>query len=356
MAWPYTTAWDFDNGSVTEIGTETDGSGILTPESYRALSRRGYAPYIGGYAVRVTYPPAGATSTGIIADADVSILSTETAYFGFALYVDSDFDPGATVYLLQGLNSTTTEFGFALDAQATFKFVSFMRNAGGEQFDTGSTVEVPRDEWVWIDVEVHVDTAATNGYITAYMTRQGASAVQITSKTGVQTAAAVDNATFGAVRVGGAGATGTFLLDSYRYHDPADAAAARIKPVFGNWRKDFLIDVPRHAFVGPGKLEEIRLTTGSDTTVNSIRVYDTDSADTSPGNLVLEMKSGIANEVVRYDGPEIYFQRGCYVDILDSGTTIAGASAATSSYVTVSVDPRIYGSRGNVIRYGRERG
>ena len=110
-----------------------------------------------------------------------------------------------------------------------------------------------------------------------------------------------------------------------------------------------------HAFVGPGVLENITLQ-GGDVADNVIKVFDTDVANTNDDtNIVAYLKNTAANEVVDPSGMPVEIRRGCYVQLEDPAGTVTIDSDTDSPRAVVTVNPRYYGSRSNLVRYGQKR-
>jgi hypothetical protein len=137
---------------------------------------------------------------------------------------------------------------------------------------------------------------------------------------------------------GDAGTTGTILFDNFIY-DTADPILASDIPWHSQTNRLVTKDI--HAFVGPGTIENVSMQNG-DTTADAVcTIYDTNTAETDPSLIRVELKATGINETVDLATAPVRFQRGAYVVI--SGTE--------QPRVNVACSPR-YASRVNVISHG----
>lgn len=354
MGWPYNTQWYFENGSGDpEIGGETDGGSQLDIAHYTELSRRGFAPFTGAYAMRVILN--GAAQTAFLEDTSILMADDETAYVGFALFLSPDF----------ALSGTTPITIFGLDDGGTVQTEVRLVNSGGVlRFEishepaadvTATGYDVPIGEWMWVEFQV---LQGNTGVSTLFVTREGetTSATVAATSSANSTQPAIDGAKLGLSINAGTSHTGTMLFDAFHMHDPGDLVAARITAPSQPWRETVNVHVARHVFVGPGSLDNLTLNSGDSSTFESeIRVYDTDRAQTDPDRLVAMLHNTASRETVDVAGVPINLQNGCYVEVLFSDSLVTGAVADTTPRCIATVSPRYYGSRSMISKYGLTR-
>jgi hypothetical protein len=132
--------------------------------------------------------------------------------------------------------------------------------------------------------------------------------------------------------------TGTILFDSFIY----EAAGAVPAPPF-RWhsRETRIITGAIHAFVGPGMVENVSLQDIQGGSGNAtIAIYDTDTGQTEPNLLRVELKASIASETIDTAQTPVRFQRGAYC-----------VMTGTTPCANVQCTPRYMG-RANLITYG----
>ncbi len=368
MPWPYATIWDFETGTATEIGAITEnGTPVqLDVAHYTELARKKQTPFSGAYCMRIRLN--GAAETSYVTDAALDIADAETGRHAFAMFLSSDFALSGTntITIFQVHDGGTTQAEIRLlISSSTLRFAVFNDTAGTDQV-IATTYDVPLGEWLWVELLATNDN--TNGLATLYVTRKGEPRVTVATTAGGNNAtAAPDNARLGVVINGSTGNSGEILFDWFRLHDDADGNVGLTpRPEVDRWHLHRTVEVSQHVFVGPGKMTNLTLVTGGDTgDTMEARVYDTDRAETTPDRLValLHSESTAGLEVKDLPNVPIDFQDGCYIQLLDnnavlatSGSVVAPSELATTlARAIVSVEPRHWGSRSQIVQYGLKR-
>jgi hypothetical protein len=349
MAIPtWTFAENFEGGTLGGFDSEADGA---TPTQldfphYTELARTpGVAmPYSGAYCMRLVL--AGQTDDAYLVEGDVNIVTTETHWFKFNLWVDPNFKTKSTatdnfaLLELQGAGNAET-FAFGLNYNATTDKLAF--GVGGATDNavptTLSAGDVPLGKWMTVELKAHLVTGGATGDITAYVTVDGEEPTDTAAVTeGSVQGIAITHAWLG-VQDHLATTQGTILIDNFVMDDtriyPDKDRFSCVRTITGN----------EHAFVGPGTITNVTLaSTAAD---NIITIYDTDTAQAYQGSKKLVISNGTAAETVDAGGVPFEVTRGCYVE------TTAGSD---NPEVTLTIG-RATGwySEGNMRRYAHQR-
>ena len=301
-SFPYVFESNFEVGSASEW-TATVGTQVAV-ESYKELSRQRKwgVPFRGAYALQATF---GVDTDSYVRSTTIAIGSGSSAHSRVMLYIGKDVEA-----------TTTTEVVFYEHLPAIAS-VGLRIESGGDIFFgirsgsaalTVSTIALERGKYY--TVELHADTTNTNT-CTARIVETGD---ELTTANGEATAATTEGR-LGVIGVGAgslAAITGTITLDGL-VHD-----SARVYGHLERFPQRQLISKTAHAFISAGRIDDIQLIAGAGTDC-VLEIYDTDSADTNPENLVAKMTNIASEEAVSFDGRvPLYVFKGAYVVL--SGT------------------------------------
>ena len=306
MAFPYIFESNFEPGSNAEWDSETDTDNALDFPSYKTLARQGLEPFSGAHCMRLR---AGlGTNDATVTEGDIDIADTVTRYFRFNILFADDFrctatDASVSLLELQGAaNAITASFGFKITVSTDVINLGIGSANAAAVPATFSTQAVERGVWYTVELAVDIQTGGT-GTLDMYVTRWGS-----TAATGAEAALATKTniaVTHGVLGLQDHLATtiGTILIDNFVMDD------ARIYPQSARYPETPLLTKTAHAFVGPGKIDELTLLAGG-AADNVCKVYDTDIASTT-ASLVAELSNSIAAETVSRITP-IEVQHGAY--------------------------------------------
>lgn len=333
MAWPYIGEEGFESGTLGFFNSETDTAAKLSFPSYRTLAadpRLKAAPYRGAYCMMVDLAKTPGTDAYVQEDDHFDISADGTLSCGFWLYVSDDITMANNdefhLLVLQS-SGPTTEFSCAL------KFTT----AAGLQIGVGeggfsSGTSISKGKWHHVALDFTVDDGGSNdGTVTLYL--DGASVATV----GSLDQGAIIQARFGATGLDSGTTKGVLLFDDLIVDD------TRVYPRKDRWSTSQHITKTGHVFVGPGWFEAQLIDGGSaDCT---LKVYDTDRADTNNHAGVEYMEADQANQTIASSAP-IQVSKGCYV-------VLAGTSPEAIIRVRRAV---AWGSDGAVRQYGRRIG
>ena len=307
MAFPYIFESSFDTGDATEwSGGETDTGSLLDFPHYTDLAAipGASAPYRGAYCMRIQ---PGDTNDHTVDEAGIDIADTATRYVRFALYVSSDFAATAddifNIFEWQQAGGTV-EAVISLQVTAATDLVDIAIADGTE----ASSGFAPLTKGVWHIIEAlfTVDvTPGTGGVLTLYV--DGA---QYQNVTGHNQAAAIGLGVLGTQNTLSTTDTGFLLFDEFAFDDTRLGITHR----FHTHR---LITTSAFLFVGPGRIDNIKLLDGGSGDV-LVELYDTDvySASLTP---VWLGRTVVNNTHVDAADVPVEFSRGCLAIV--AGTT-----------------------------------
>jgi hypothetical protein len=235
----------------------------------------------------------------------------------------------------------TNQMGFGIRVRSSDNGLRWFTDSdvtGGSRQVNGE-VEVFRGRWYWVEMLLNPD-AAGQGSLEMRVTEEA------TARTGAiinvdiglsNTTGGIDNVFMG-VMDGNASTNGTILLDNFVY-DIDDTVLASDIPWHSQTNRVVTKDI--HAFVGPGTIENASMQSGGTTEDAVCTIYDTNTAETDPSLIRVELKNTGLLETVDLATAPVRFQRGAYVVI--SGTE--------QPRVNIACSPR-YASRANVLSHG----
>ena len=331
MAFQFISNVDFEDGTLGSFDTETDTQPKLDFPHYSVLAQTpGLAmPYSGAYGMRIDLS-VGTTDAYLEETGDWDIANNASQYFRFMFWVSEDLTmANGDIFHVMTLNSAAAIEG-AIDIKYT--------TAAGFQIGFGKVAATSLTDLTlgqWHSVELLWDAPAAGGSETIDMWFDGAALTQVASLTHLAT-------TFGRIGVQGvdAGTTKGILL-----FDEVISDSTRIYPPATRFKTTRLLTKDGHAFVGPGRIENISLLSGNGTDC-VVTVFDTDEADvTDAGNIVIELKNTTANELIDPAGTPVCVKRGAFIQM--TGTD--PRALVKSSHL------KAYGSDGAIRSYGLRR-
>jgi hypothetical protein len=320
---------NFETGTIGGFDSETDTASQLDIVHYKTLGRYPWpncTPYSGAYCMRLVLT--GSTADATLSESSVDIADGVTNYFIFDVYFAPNFAATADdifqLVELQGAAAAiTASFGVQITAATQAIQLGIGSAASAGVPNTFMSAPIERDTWYTVELKMKPSTTGT-GTLDMFVTRAGDPTQQtaqaaLTGKTNI----VVTDAVVG-VQNQLATTTGVILLDKFAFSD------VRIYPRERYTQNPTFIQ-SAHAFVGPGYIDGAAILDG---TTPTMKLWDTDSADTS-GEPKVWLATGATNQ--SSIGGHIFFSKGCYVEL--GGTTPLGQVI----FVTASKDPGVFG-------------
>jgi hypothetical protein len=305
MAFPFDFEENFEDGTIGGFASETDTSSILDIAHYSDIARYPGtgAPYRGAYAMRVVLN-GGTTSAYLVESSATAMAAGETLYFRLKVFLSQDFTmANGDNFFIFGLYNA----GASIEAVCGIRYTT----AAGFQFGLGETsltsyCDMQKGEWNDVEIAATIDSGVgDDGTLDLYL--NGTLSISLTGLNQAE----ITTTRLG-VQVPDAGTSGTILFDELVVDD------ARIYPDKTRFTQTKMVSADQHVFVGPGEIENVSLLSGNGTDC-VVSIYDTDTADTNPSELKLELKNTAANELVDPAGTPVCVKRGAYITL--SGTT-----------------------------------
>lgn len=330
---------------LSENGFETGTLGHFDAISPNPFTRAGYdhyselarrpglpAPYSGAYCFRVNLAT-NTTSHYLQETGSWDTSAAGTIFFRFMFWfggnpVMANTDEFSIFQLWSGAN--TVEAGIFVN----YTTASGYRLGVGE---TAATVFLPLilNQWNAIELKAVVDNAgADDGTLDAWL--NGVAFTQVASLD----QGAITSGVLGVIGQDAGTTAGVVLFDDIVADD------LQIYPPSIRFSTSKLMTLSGHAFVGPGKIDSVRLLSGAGTD-NVLAIYDTDTGNTNDASkVVLELKNTSNLQMVpSMNEKPIRVQRGCYVSL--TGTN----PRAQIDFSGVGA----YGSDGAIRSYGARR-
>lgn len=344
--WPYEFHGDFETGwdgtnppagwdSLVDEGVPD----FMDFPHYTELAGMGYAPFEGAYTMRQVRP--GGTATRANLNNAISFADGETHYIRYSFLLHTDVTSGGVLDDLIFMRGGSTEmsFGVRLAADGTIQY-GHGRNTLAQV--TGFNLE--RGVWYTAEHQLTV-TVPGGGTVDSWITRDGDPASETVSMTQASAAfAAILSFDYGTIAPL-ATTSGTFLLGPVTMSE-----TGRIYPRTDTWKTRRWMGKGGHAFVGPGTVCDVQMTSGSGTD-NVIEIWDTDTGDTSDDrNLKHRLANTAADEIVNQAAVPFHVRRGCYVTMSPDAN-----DDASDPQALLSIKPRYYGSRSEVVRFGLQQ-
>lgn len=343
MAYPFIFRANFEEALSTEWDVaESDTGSLLDRAHYSDLAgvagQGPLTPWRGAYCMRINLHPAD-TNNHTVGDGDIDIATGVERFFLFYLFISSDFTATAndnfSIFELQQAGGTQ-EFVVGLRVLAASPNDVNLWVAINDTPETHGAV-IPKGQWLAIEVQANVDTAAANGDITVYV--NGVSNVSLA--TPVQNAGAVGQGILG-TQVTAATTTGTLLFDEFIMDD------ARIFPRIERFPQKIRLYKTGHVFIGPGWINDIAILSATGTCA----LYDTDTGYTSDASAV-KVDLDAAGNYISWDEP-VYFERGCYASIGGTNPQVE-VNLQVTHHEPGQFGPRYHWSDGAIRRYGQLR-
>jgi len=335
VAFPYLSEASFSAGTIGHFDTDTDTESRSQVFHYSALAAiPGLpAPYHGAYVYGVNLANDGTPADSYLQEtASWDTAASGTIFFRLMFWVSADItmanaDEFAIFQLWSATN--TVEGGAYINYTTANGLRLGIGEASAAQFLPLST-----NTWHSLELKYVIDSGVPNdGTLDGWL--DGSTFTQVTALD----QGAITSGVMGVLSQDAGTTKGYVLFDNIIADD------LQIFPPVRRWSQDQLFTQSNHAFVGPGRLENVSLLSGA-ATDNVLTVYDTDVAYVSSTSAAkLELKNTANNETVDPAGVPIDFQRGCYVVM--TGTN-------PRAIVKFSKTPA-YGSDGAVRSYGLRR-
>ena len=306
MAFEFIVETGFEDGTLDTFSSETDTTSKLDFPHYSELAAiPGLpGPYRGAFCMRVDL--AVGTTNAFVTDITNwdSLTAGVRRHTSFKLFVSSDItmannDEFAILQLIE--TGAAIEVGIFIN----FTTANGLRIGIGE---TGATQFLPLTTNVWHHVNLNTlidDGGGNNGTID--LSLDGGAATQVA---GVLDQNAITSGRIGVVDQDASTTAGVLLFDEFIIDD------GEIFPTTFRFPVTQLLTVSGHAFVGPGRIEDISLMAGGATN-NVLSIFDTDRGNTNDASkIVAELKGVTTNsELVRFHDGDIQVQRGCFVSM-----------------------------------------
>jgi hypothetical protein len=296
LAYPYVFEANFEAGTNAEWTSETDTGSQLDFPSFREIARYPWvtcAPYFGAYVMRLALT--GGTADAFVTSSTIGITNGVTNWFRMQLYFGADFTASAddtfAIMELQGAASAVTvSFGGKITASTGDIQLGIGAAASAAVPATFMTAAIQRGRWYTVELKVVIQTGGT-GTVDMYVTRDGdpqqvAAQASISGKTNIVVTAGVLGIQDQLATTTGTILVGQFVQDDLQLY------------VLPRYKNRVTITKSRAVFVGPGSIADAALltTTASDT----LRLWDTDSADTTLDNgAAVELVAGAQTNFTR---------------------------------------------------------
>jgi hypothetical protein len=344
VSFPYIFHSNFELGTNAEWDSETDTVSQLDIAHYVELARfpwGGCTPHSGAYAMRLALT--GGTADAFLTSATIAMANAVTSYFRFPIYFSPTFtataDDTFAILELQGAASAVTvSFGGKITAATGDIQLGIGAAASAAVPATFMTAPIERGKWYTVELKVVIQTGGT-GTVDMYVTRDGdpqqvTAQASLTGKTNIAVTAGVLGIQDQLATTTGMILVGQFVQDDLQLY------------VLPRYKNRVTITKSRAVFVGPGSIADAALltTTASDT----LRLWDTDSADTTLDNgAAVEL---VAGAQTNFTGP-LHFEKGCFAQLV--GSTARGqVGLVTNNLTPGELGPLAYSDPG-VRRYAQ---
>lgn len=325
-SFPFQFEANFEVSDASEF-TATVGTQVAV-EHYKELARNGAwgVPYRGAYALQGTF---GTDTDSYVRSTSITIGSGSVGYSRFMFYIGDDVSASTTTeVLLYTTEPAVAGIGLRIESGGDIKF-GIASNGSAL-----TTSDVVLEKGRWYTAELTADTTNTN---TCTATLDDA--VSVTIANGVVTGATTESR----LGITGIGAGSLANIEGTVTLDELATDSARLYGFDSRYPQRLLVTKTSHVFVGSGNIEDIQLIAGAGTDCE-LNIYDTETADTNPQNLIFRQTNNTSDEATNYNGRDkIKCHKGAYVTM--SGTD---PRAVISLGITSS-----YGSEANVRKLAR---
>lgn len=325
-SFPFQFEANFEVSDASEF-TSTVGTQVAV-EHYKELARNGAwgVPYRGAYALQATF---GVDTDSYVRSTTITIGSGSVGYSRFMFYIGDDVSASVTTeVLLYTTEPAVAGIGLRIEAGGDIKF-GIASNGSAL-----TTLDPVLERGRWYTAELTADTTNTN---TCTATLDDTASVTIAN--GVATGATTESR----LGITGIGAGSLAVIEGTLSLDELATDSARVYGFDSRYPQRRLITKSTHLFVGAGNIEDVQLLAGGGTDCE-LNIYDTETADTNPQNLVFRQTNNTSSEATNYNGlKKLKLHKGAYVTM--SGTD---PQAVVALGVTAS-----YGSEANVRKLAR---
>jgi hypothetical protein len=333
MALPYTFQcnFEFPEGTFTTAehwDSQSDTQSQMDFPHYTELARSGMRPHSGAYCMRLQLDTATAADSTSTEDA-IDIADAGDAQCQFWLYFSNDFTATAEddVNLLELSAGGTVEFTFGFRISAAGVITLGIGETAPTSF--GPTLE----KGAWHLIELHLaaeDGTSTDGAIDIWVTKEGAK----TTASAVH-ATQVGSLSQGAITTGSLGlqealttTSGTILIDDFLFSAGAAGTNTRTRQDLHPWSNTTRLTESGHAFVGPGRIDNITLVAAPAQGALELRLWDTDRGRSGVfGHPIVELHNTGTGEIVDPAGMPVYVTKGAFVELFNTEDMTDDASA-----------------------------
>lgn len=314
-SFPFQFEANFEVSDASEF-TATVGTQVAV-EHYKELARNGAwgVPYRGAYALQAIF---GTDTDSYVRSTSITIGSGSVGYSRFMFYIGDDVSASTTTeVLLYTTVPAVAGVGLRIEAGGDIKF-GIASNGSAL-----TTSDVVLEKGRWYTAELTADTTNTN---TCTATLDDA--ISVTIANGVATGATTESR----LGISGIGAGSLANIEGTLSLDELATDSARLYGFDSRYPQRLLVTKTTHAFVGTGNIEDVQLIAGAGTDCE-LNIYDTETADTNPQNLVYRHTNNTSDEATNYNGRnKIKLHKGAYVTLSGTDPQAVLALGITSSY------------------------
>jgi hypothetical protein len=305
--------YNFDQATrtFTTIGFdgETDGSSAMDFPHFSTLAQNPKLemPYRSAYCMRVDLS-ISSTTARLNDSLNWDVTLTNTKYVRFMFFLSDDVTMANTdEFLISRFFSNQVEGGFYVN----YTTANGYRMGMGHNNATTQYQGLTLGEWHTLEMKMTPAAAACEvaGWLDG---------VAFTTISGSTSTAGVGSGVLGVMELD-AGTTKGIVL-----YDECQTSLTQLYPLQERWPNPKILTHSGHAFVGPGRITNVTLLSGSTAADSVVEVFDTDEADINDHtNIVARVQNSVAagNETVDAAGMPVNVKRGAYVTIAGSGTT-----------------------------------
>ena len=333
MSFPFLSENGFELGTLGHFDSETDTGSRLDFPHYTDLARIPglAAPYRGAYCMRVDLS-IGAQDAYVAETGAWDLAAGGTIFIRFMFWVSPNIvmannDTLALLQLWSGASTVEGQLGILYTTAAGFQV--FLNDSSNS-----SVLPLSLGRWHSLEMKAVIDSGVGNdGTLDGWL--DGSAFTQLT---GIDQAV-ITSGVFGVLAQQAGTTRGVILFDDIIADD------TRIGHPIDRFPENHGMTNSGHAFVGPGRIDNLTLTAGNGTDC-VVEVFDTDEAQvTDLSRRVLRYQNDVANQTVDVLGCPIHVSRGAYVQM--SGTT---------PQVSMKIGSAVgYSSDGAVRGYGLRR-
>lgn len=310
MAFSYVAEEGFELGTLGIFDSETDTASKLDFPSYRDLAidaNTKAAPYRGAYCMRIDLSKTAGTDAYLVESGSFDIAAAGTLFCGFALYVSPNITmANADEFAILRLLATATDEGSIVINYTT---ANGLRIGLEEPGETSAYASLSTGVWHWVALDILIDSGVGNdGTLTLFLDGTQVAALATIDQ------GAITDARFGAIGLDSGTTKGILLFDHFFIDD-----ATLKTPPAQRFPQNLMLTKTGHAFVGPGRIDNVSLISGAGTDC-TVKIYDTDRHDTADeGNVVIYLANTANNELVDPAATPVWVKNGAYVVL--GGTT-----------------------------------